>query len=162
MGNLDSRSDRGHARDYVEMQWRMLQQEQPEDFMIATGRQLLVRRFIELATSELGLGGIEWQGEGLCQTGLRAETGITVVRIDPRYFRPAEVEILLGDPTKAREEPDWTPATTLEELVVEMVAADRRRREERVLPQIQGLPGGGLDGKSVHQPRGDRGGGQKA
>lgn len=125
MGNLDSLRDWGHARDYVEMQWRMLQQEQPEDFVIATGRQESVRRFIELAASELGWGGIEWQGEGLEEAGLRADTGDVVVRIDPRYFRPAEVETLLGDPTKAKEKLGWTPTTTLEELVAEMVAADR-------------------------------------
>ena len=125
IGNLDSLRDWGHARDYVEMQWRMLQQEQPEDFVIATGRQESVRRFIELAVSELGWGGIQWQGEGLHETGLRTDTGATVVRIDPRYFRPAEVETLLGDPSKAREKLGWTPTTTLEELVAEMVAADR-------------------------------------
>ncbi|RNC90839.1 MAG: GDP-mannose 4,6-dehydratase [Synechococcus sp. YX04-3] len=125
MGNLDSLRDWGHARDYVEMQWLMLQQETPEDFVIATGRQESVRRFIELATSELGWGGIRWQGEGLEETGSRADTGEVVVRIDPRYFRPAEVETLLGDPTKAKEKLGWTPTTTLEDLVAEMVAADR-------------------------------------
>jgi GDPmannose 4,6-dehydratase len=108
------------------MQWRMLQQEgPPEDFVIATGRQESVRRFIELAASELGWGGIQWQGEGLQETGSRADTGDVVVRIDPRYFRPAEVETLLGDPTRAREKLGWTTTTTLEELVAEMVAADR-------------------------------------
>jgi GDPmannose 4,6-dehydratase len=123
MGNPSLR-DLDHTRDDVEMQWRMLQQEQPEDFVIATGRQESVRRFIELAASELGWGGIQWQSEGLHETGLRADTGATVVRIDPRYFRPAEVETLLGDPTKAREKLCWTP-TTLKELVAEMVAADQ-------------------------------------
>jgi GDPmannose 4,6-dehydratase len=117
------------------MQWRMLQQEQSDDFVIATGRQESVRLFIELAASKLGWGGIAWQGEGLYETGLRADTGALVVRIDPRYFRPAELETLLGDPTKAREKLGWTPTTTLEELVEEMVAADRRRREKRGLPQ---------------------------
>ncbi len=126
MGNLDSLRDWGHARDYVEMQWRMLQQKgTPEDFVIATGRQESVRRFIELAASELGWGGIQWQGEGLQETGSRADTGDVVVRIDPRYFRPAEVETLLGDPTRAKEKLGWTPTTTLEDLVAEMVAADR-------------------------------------
>ena len=124
MGNLDSLRDWGHARDYVEMQWLMLQQEQPEDFVIATGRQESVRRFIELTAQELGWGGIEWTGKGLQETGKRADTSEVVVRIDPRYFRPAEVETLLGDPTKAREKLGWTPTTTLEELVHEMVAAD--------------------------------------
>ncbi len=124
MGNLDSLRDWGHARDYVEMQWLMLQQEQPEDFVIATGRQESVRRFIELTSQELGWGGIEWSGKGLQETGKRADTSEVVVRIDPRYFRPAEVETLLGDPTKAREKLGWTPTTTLEQLVGEMVAAD--------------------------------------
>ena len=125
MGNLDSLRDWGHARDYVEMQWRMLQQEgPPEDFVIATGRQESVRRFIELAATELGWGGIQWQGKGLNETGHRADTGDLVVGIDPRYFRPAEVETLLGDPTRAKEKLGWTPSTTLEELVGEMVAAD--------------------------------------
>lgn len=126
MGNLDSLRDWGHARDYVEMQWRMLQQEgPPEDFVIATGRQESVRRFIELAASELGWGSIQWQGRGLQETGSRADTGDVVVRIDPRYFRPAEVETLLGDPTRAKEKLGWIPTTTLEELVAEMVATDR-------------------------------------
>jgi GDPmannose 4,6-dehydratase len=124
MGNLDSLRDWGHARDYVEMQWLMLQQEQAEDFVIATGRQESVRRFIELTAQELGWGGIEWSGKGLQEIGKRADTSEVVVRIDPRYFRPAEVETLLGDPTKAREKLGWTPTTTLEELVHEMVVAD--------------------------------------
>lgn len=125
MGNLDSLRDWGHARDYVEMQWRMLQQQgPPEDFVIATGRQETVRRFIELAAGELGWGGIVWSGSGLEETGRRADTGAVVVRIDPRYFRPAEVETLLGDPSKAQQKLGWTPTTTLEELVAEMVATD--------------------------------------
>lgn len=124
MGNLDSLRDWGHARDYVQMQWLMLQQETPEDFVIATGRQESVRRFIELAADALGWGGIEWSGTGVAETGRRRDTGAAVVRIDPRYFRPAEVETLLGDPTKAREKLGWTPTTTLEELVAEMVKQD--------------------------------------
>jgi len=125
LGNLDSLRDWGHARDYVEMQWRMLQQESAEDFVIATGRQESVRRFVELAAIELGWSGIHWQGSELQETGSRADTGEVVVRIDPRYFRPAEVETLLGDPTKASQRLGWTPTTSLEELVAEMVAADR-------------------------------------
>ena len=126
MGNLDSMRDWGHARDYVEMQWRMLQQEgPPEDFVIATGRQESVRRFIDLAALELGWGGIRWEGDSLDEVGKRADTGEVVVRIDPRYFRPAEVDKLLGDPSRARDKLGWTPTTTLEELVVEMVVADR-------------------------------------
>ena len=99
MGNLDALRDWGHARDYVEMQWRMLQQEQPEDFVIATGRQESVRRFIELTALALGWGAMLWDGEGLDEVGRRSDTGEVVVRIDQRYFRPAEVETLLGDPT---------------------------------------------------------------
>jgi GDPmannose 4,6-dehydratase len=139
MGNLDSLRDWGHARDYVEMQWRMLQQDTPEDFVIATGHQESVRRFIELAASELGWGGIQWHGEGLHETGTRADTGDVVVRIDPRYFRPAEVETLLGDPTKAREKLGWTPTTTLEELVAEMVAADRDDAKKEAYLKLQGF-----------------------
>jgi GDPmannose 4,6-dehydratase len=140
MGNLDSLRDWGHARDYVEMQWRMLQQEgPPEDFVIATGRQESVRRFIELAASELGWGGIAWQGEGLQETGSRADTGEVVVRIDPRYFRPAEVETLLGDPTRAKEKLGWTPTTTLEELVAEMVAADREDAKKEAYLKRKGF-----------------------
>ena len=124
MGNLDSLRDWGHARDYVEMQWLMLQQEQPEDFVIATGRQESVRRFIELTAQQLGWGPMQWDGEGTAEVGRRGDTGEVVVRIDPRYFRPAEVETLLGDPSKAKDKLGWTPTTTLEELVAEMVATD--------------------------------------
>jgi GDPmannose 4,6-dehydratase len=139
MGNLDSLRDWGHARDYVEMQWRMLQQEQPEDFVIATGRQESVRRFIELTAVELGWGSIEWRGEGVDETGYRADTGAKVVRIDQRYFRPAEVETLLGDPTRAREKLGWTPTTTLEELVQEMVSADREEAAKEALLLREGF-----------------------
>jgi GDPmannose 4,6-dehydratase len=140
MGNLDSLRDWGHARDYVEMQWRMLQQEQPDDFVIATGRQESVRCFIELAATELGWGGIQWLGEGIQETGRRADTGDVVVRIDPRYFRPAEVETLLGDPTKAREKLGWTPTTSLEELVTEMVAADQAEAAKEATLLREGFP----------------------
>ena len=122
------------------MQWRMLQQEgPPEDFVIATGRQESVRRFIELAADELGWGGIQWQGEGLQEAGLRADTGDVVVRIDPRYFRPAEVETLLGDPTRAKEKLGWTPTTALEELVAEMVAADREEAKKEAYLKRKGF-----------------------
>ena len=144
MGNLDSLRDWGHARDYVEMQWRMLQQETPEDFVIATGRQETVRRFIELAAEQLGWGGgtgpaIQWDGEGLEEVGRRADTGAVVVQIDPRYFRPAEVETLLGDPTKAKEKLGWTPTTTLEELVAEMVATDKEEAAKEALLRRKGF-----------------------
>ena len=125
MGNLDSLRDWGHARDYVEMQWRMLQQEgPPEDFVIATGRQESVRRFIELAAQQLGWGAMVWEGEGIHEIGRRGDSSAVVVRIDPRYFRPAEVETLLGDPSKAKAKLGWTPTTTLEELVAEMLDSD--------------------------------------
>jgi GDPmannose 4,6-dehydratase len=139
MGNLDSLRDWGHARDYVEMQWRMLQQEQPEDFVIATGRQESVRRFIELTAEELGWGGIAWSGSGVEETGARRDTGATVVRIDRRYFRPAEVETLLGDPTRARERLGWTPTTTLEELVAEMVATDKEEAAKEATLRREGF-----------------------
>jgi len=140
MGNLDSLRDWGHARDYVEMQWRMLQQEgPPEDFVIATGRQESVRRFIELTAAELGWGGIEWSGEGLEEQGRRAGSDEVVVRIDPRYFRPAEVETLLGDPTRAKEKLGWTPTTTLEELVAEMVATDKEEAKKEALLRLKGF-----------------------
>jgi GDPmannose 4,6-dehydratase len=138
MGNLDSLRDWGHARDYVEMQWRMLQQESPEDYVIATGRQESVRRFIELAAAELGWGPIRWEGKGVNEVG-RRDTGEVVVRIDPRYFRPAEVETLLGDPTKAREKLGWTPTTTLEELVAEMVAADKEEARKEAILRLKGF-----------------------
>ena len=126
MGNIDSRRDWGHARDYVEMQWRMLQQDTPEDFVIATGRQESVRTFIELSAKALGWPGIEWQGKGCDEVGSRADTGAVVVRIDPRYFRPTEVETLLGDPSAAHAKLGWTPTTTLEELVTDMVNNDQQ------------------------------------
>ena len=138
MGNLDSLRDWGHARDYVEMQWRMLQQDCPEDFVIATGRQESVRRFIELSALELGWGEIRWNGEGLHETGVRSDTGEVVIRIDPSYFRPAEVETLLGDPSKAHERLGWSPTTTLEELVSEMVQTDlETARKEAYLRRIE-------------------------
>jgi GDPmannose 4,6-dehydratase len=140
MGNLDSRRDWGHARDYVEMQWRMLQQSGvPEDFVIATGRQESVRRFIELTAASLGWGGIDWQGSGVEETGRRADTGAVVVRIDPRYFRPAEVETLLGDPSKAHDRLGWRPTTTLEQLVQEMVEHDREEAAKEALLRREGF-----------------------
>ena len=139
MGNLDSLRDWGHARDYVEMQWRMLQQDMPEDFVIATGRQESVRRFIELSAAALGWGGIHWSGNGLEEVGQRADTGAAVVRIDPRYFRPAEVETLLGDPSKAHSKLGWTPTTTLEGLVGEMVEQDREEARKEAYLRREGF-----------------------
>ena len=139
MGNLDSLRDWGHARDYVEMQWRMLQQEKPEDFVIATGRQESVRSFIELSALALGWGGIGWEGTELNEIGRRKDTGEIVVRIDPRYFRPAEVETLLGDPTKAHSKLGWTPTTTLEELVKEMIENDREEASKEAYLRRKGF-----------------------
>ena len=131
LGNLDARRDWGHARDYVEAQWLMLQQDQPEDFVIATGEQHAVRDFVNHAAAELEVT-IDWQGQGTDEHGVVASApgdsamkpGQKIVAVDPRYFRPAEVETLLGDPTKAREKLDWTPKTSFETLVKEMMAAD--------------------------------------
>ena len=138
-GQSDALRDWGHARDYVEMQWRMLQQETPEDFVIATGRQESVRRFIELSASALGWGALRWEGEGLQEIGCRADTGAVVVKIDPRYFRPAEVETLLGDPTRAREKLGWTPTTTLEEMVSEMIDHDREEARKEAYLKREGF-----------------------
>ena len=124
LGNLDSLRDWGHARDYVVMQWLMLQQDKPEDFVIATGRQESVRRFIELSAQYLGWGGICWEGNGLEEVGRRSDSGAVVVRIDPRYFRPTEV-VHLGDASKAKAKLGWVPSISLEELVSEMIASDR-------------------------------------
>ena len=139
MGNMDSLRDWGHARDYVEMQWRMLQNDKPEDFVIATGRQETVRRFIELSAQQLGWGGIQWSGQGVEETGARADTGAVVVRVDPRYFRPAEVETLLGAPTTAHAKLGWTPTTTLEELVAEMVASDKQEAAKEAILRREGF-----------------------
>ena len=117
----------------------MLQQEQPEDFVIATGRQESVRRFIELTAQQLGWGAMYWQGDGTAEVGSRGDTGEVVVRIDPRYFRPAEVETLLGDPSKAKEKLGWTPKTTLEELVAEMVAIDVEEAKKEAYLKSKGF-----------------------
>ena len=132
LGNLSALRDWGHARDYVQMQWLMLQQDTPDDFVIATGVQYSVRQFVERAAAELGVA-IEFSGSGTEEIGTvravtgekaRCKPGDVIVRVDPRYFRPTEVETLLGDPTKAREKLGWVPTTTFEELVREMIDAD--------------------------------------
>jgi GDPmannose 4,6-dehydratase len=136
LGNMDSKRDWGHARDYVEMQWLMLQQPTAEDFVIATGVQFSVRQFVEIAAAELGMS-ISWKGEGVSEVGLDG-AGRTIVAVDPRYFRPAEVETLLGDATKAREKLGWTPRTTFAELVKEMVMEDLRSAERDELIKKHG------------------------
>ena len=139
MGNLDSLRDWGHAKDYIEMQWLMLQQDNPEDFVIATGRQASVREFIETAARELGWGGINWEGKGRDEIGRRVDTGNEVVRIDPRYFRPSEVETLLGDPSKAHQKLGWTPKTDLRELIREMVISDRENASKEAVLKREGF-----------------------
>lgn len=124
LGNINALRDWGHARDYVEMQWQMLQQKTPEDFVIATGRQESVRRFLELAAIEIGWGGLKWKGKGIKEVGIRIDNGEEVVKIDSAYYRPAEVQTLLGDPSKAKEKLGWEAKSTLEELVAEMINAD--------------------------------------
>jgi GDPmannose 4,6-dehydratase len=123
LGNLDSRRDWGHARDYVRAQWLMLQQEKPEDFVIATGKQYSVRDFVVAAGVLLDMK-IEWQGEGVDEVGVDVVTGRQIVRVDPRYFRPTEVETLLGDATKARQLLGWSAEVSFSELVAEMVESD--------------------------------------
>ena len=128
LGNMSAKRDWGHAKDYVKMQWLMLQQDEPEDFVIATGIQHSVREFVEIAAAELGMQ-MEWQGEGLDEVGIDVNSGKTIVRVDPRYFRPTEVETLLGDPSNAKEKLGWVPEISFEELVQEMVIEDLKIAE---------------------------------
>jgi GDPmannose 4,6-dehydratase len=123
LGNIDALRDWGHARDYVRAQWMMLQQDAPEDFVIATGEQHSVRDFVERAARLIGYE-IDWRGSGVEEEGVDRQSGRVLVRIDPRYFRPAEVDTLLGDPTKAREKLGWVPEVGYEQLVREMVETD--------------------------------------
>ena len=123
LGNLNSARDWGHARDYVEMQWLMLQQPEPDDFVIATGEQHSVREFVTLAAREVGID-LRWQGEGVDEKGYDIQTGRSVVEVDPRYFRPAEVETLLGDASKAKNKLGWAPKTSFQSLVTEMMVED--------------------------------------
>jgi GDPmannose 4,6-dehydratase len=129
LGNIDAQRDWGHARDYVEGMWRILQQDKADDYVLATGSTYTVRLFVEKAFAELGMV-IVWRGAGVDEVGIDEKTGMTLVRIDPRYFRPTEVELLIGDPTKAREKLGWTHTTTFEQLVSEMVQADLRSVEQ--------------------------------
>ncbi|MET1754485.1 GDP-mannose 4,6-dehydratase [Novosphingobium sp. RD2P27] len=123
LGNLDARRDWGHAREYVRGMWLMLQQEQPDDYVLATGETTPVREFVEWAFADVGII-LRWQGSGVDEKGYCAETGRCLIQVDPRYFRPTEVELLIGDPTKAREKLGWTHQTPVRELAREMVQED--------------------------------------
>ncbi len=145
MGNLDAQRDWGHAKDYLEMQWLMLQQENPEDYVIATEEIKSVREFIEIFAKVLGWekkeGGkaIIWEKSGLNEVGKRADSEEVVVRIDPRYFRATEVEQLLGDPSKAKEKLNWEPKITLNQLVAEMIEEDSNEAKKESLLKKKGF-----------------------
>tara|TARA_B100001248_G_scaffold250935_1_gene225533 strand:- start:49 stop:1167 length:1119 start_codon:yes stop_codon:yes gene_type:complete len=146
LGNINSKRDWGHAKDYVYMQWLMLQQDKPEDFVISTGKMLSVRKFIELCAIKLGWNknkqnnGIIWEGEGLNEIGKRADNGEIVIRIDPRYFRPTEVDELLGDSTKARKKLNWQPKISTEELISEMIDEDCKESKKESILKNKGFP----------------------
>jgi GDPmannose 4,6-dehydratase len=137
LGNLNAKRDWGHARDYVEVQWLMLQQNEPEDFVIASGVQRSVRDFVNAAAAELGMQ-VRWEGEGLDEVGYEAKRAKPIVRVDPRYFRPTEVESLLGDATKARKKLGWVPKIDFKVLVAEMVREDLKAAERDELVKRHG------------------------
>ena len=137
LGNLDAKRDWGHAKDYVEMQWLMLQQDEPEDFVIASAKQHSVRDFVNAAAAELGVH-VNWQGSGVDEKGFD-DNGRCIVAVDPRYFRPTEVETLLGDPSKAKEKLGWVPKITFKQLVVEMVREDLKAAERDELVKRHGF-----------------------
>lgn len=149
LGNLDAKRDWGHAQDYVEMQWLMLQQDEPDDYVIASGQQYSVRQFVDAAAAELGIT-LSWEREGVDEVGVVAAVhenlasgvavGQTAVRVDPRYFRPTEVETLLGDPTKAHRKLGWRPRIRFDELVAEMVREDYRIAQRDCLVKDHGYP----------------------
>jgi GDPmannose 4,6-dehydratase len=157
LGNLNAKRDWGHARDYVEMMWLMLQQKQPEDFVIATGEQHSVRDFTTTAARDIGIE-LEWRGKGVkevgrvsavreCDWGMpKVKPGATIVRVDPRYFRPAEVETLLGNPAKAKRKLGWSPRITFTELVQEMMTADLRAAQRDVV-----VTNHGFEARSYHE-----------
>ena len=138
LGNIDAKRDWGHAKDYVEMQWLMLQQEYPEDFTISTGVQYSVRDFVNVAAKEIGIK-LKWQGKGIQETAIDVDSGKVIISIDARYFRPTEVETLLGDSTKAREKLGWTPKISFEELVKEMAFNDLEEAEKDYLLHKEGF-----------------------
>ena len=137
LGNMNAKRDWGHAKDYIEMQWLMLQQEQPEDYVIATGEQHTVREFVDACAGHLGMA-IRWEGEGVEETGYDQD-GRCIVRVDPRYFRPTEVESLLGDATKAREKLGWVPRIGFRELVAEMAEYDLQEAQRDALVRQHGF-----------------------
>ncbi len=138
LGNINSLRDWGHAKDYIEMQWLMLQQDKPEDFVIATGEQHSVREFVEVAANVIGIT-IRWEGDGVDEKGYDVATGSCVVAIDPRYFRPTEVETLLGDPSKAKQKLGWVPRTSFGELVTEMMREDMKEAQRDELVKQHGF-----------------------
>ena len=146
MGNIDAKRDWGHAKDYVEMQWMMLQQDKPKDYVISTGRTETVRRFVELSAKKLGWGrknndeGIIWEGKGIDEVGKRADNGQIVIKIDKKYFRPTEVEYLLGDSSVAYQDLGWVPKTSLEEIVTEMITYDNEEAKKDLLLKKKGFP----------------------
>ena len=145
VGNLDAKRDWGHAKDYVEMQWLMLQQDEPDDYVIATGRMESVRKFIEITALKLGWFSqsnskpIIWRGEGLNETGMRVDTGEIVIKVDSMYFRPTEVDELKGDATKAFNKLGWEPKISLEELIEEMVNEDKKQALQEIYLQKNNL-----------------------
>tara|TARA_B100000989_G_scaffold164908_1_gene123276 strand:+ start:163 stop:1284 length:1122 start_codon:yes stop_codon:yes gene_type:complete len=145
MGNINSKRDWGHARDYVYMQWLMLQQEKPDDYVIATGKMVSVREFIELCGKKLGWNkndsspAINWEGKGIDEVGRRADTNEVVIRIDKRYFRPTEVDELLGDSTKAKEKLNWEPQISLSQLISEMIEEDLKEAKKEAILKMKGF-----------------------
>jgi len=145
LGNLDAERDWGHAKDYVEGMWMMMQQPKADDYVLATGKKISVKRFVELAFAEVGIT-IEWKGEGVDEKGINTANGKTIVEIDPKYFRPTEVDLLIGDASKAKKELGWTPKHTLEQLVKEMVASD-----VKLFERDKYLLEGGHEVKNMHE-----------
>ena len=133
IGNLNALRDWGHAKDYVEAKWKILQQDEPEDYVISTGRQTSVKNFIQLACKSIGWGELKWIGKGLDEIGVRESDNKVIVRIDERYFRPSEVEALLGDSRKANEKLNWWPKISLEELIKEMVDFDMKEAKKEIM-----------------------------